>query len=519
MGLDLLSFLENKVSKEQRFAFKSAFVTALLIHLYKFVNTLPNPDSLYCYYSDQNILGSGRWALSAACGLSSYFDLPWVIGILSCLFIALTVLVIITVFKVENPVLIVLTGGLLAASPSITETFFFQFTADGYMIAMFLAALAVYLSSLDERRVLCWILSGVCVCVSCGIYQAYVSFALILAVFYFVYELFQNEYEKKEYYAWIVRQVCIYALALAAYFVIWKLCMRISGIAANDYQGISEVGKFSPSLLINGLIRSVEPLALYFLQWNILEHGSTLYSTLNLLFAVVFLIGLGIAVKESKILSRPWAFVLLILCAIAVIPFAFLWNLVSDSVVYRPMMLTSLVILFIFTALIFERWAKQYLKNIVGALLLLIVINNALVANISYFYMNLSYERTYADGLEMITEIHDLQDAHKIEKIAIIGERIADCYWENIDEETGAIMPAGKVQLMSAMIRTNLMFNHEYSVRFLAGTFGLELIPATGEERTMLAQSEAVEKMPCWPAEGGMLVIGDTLVIKYSDSQ
>ena len=167
MGLDLLSFLKTKVSRDQKYAFTSTFFISLLIHLYKFVNTLPNPDSLYCYYSDQNILGSGRWALSLACGFSSYFDLPWIIGLVSCVFIALTVAVIVTIFKVENPVLITLIGGLLAASPSTTETFFYQFTADGYMIAMFLAALAVYLSRIDEERKVNCVLSGVCVCVSC----------------------------------------------------------------------------------------------------------------------------------------------------------------------------------------------------------------------------------------------------------------------------------------------------------------------------------------------------------------
>lgn len=519
MGLDLLSFLKTKVSRDQKYAFTSTFFISLLIHLYKFVNTLPNPDSLYCYYSDQNILGSGRWALSLACGFSSYFDLPWIIGLVSCVFIALTVAVIVTIFKVENPVLITLIGGLLAASPSTTETFFYQFTADGYMIAMFLAALAVYLSRIDEERKFNWVLSGVCVCVSCGIYQSYVSFALILAIFYFVYELFENRHERKAYIAWIGRQVCIFACSLAAYYIIWKLCMRISGISANDYQGISEVGTISVDLLLGGLINSIEPLVLYFLQWNVLEHGFTLYSVLNLLFAVAFCIGFLIAIKESKILSRRWAFFLLLLCGIAIIPFAFIWNFVSGAVVYRPMMLHCLVLLFVFAALIYERWAKKYMKNIIGALMLIIVVNNALIANISYFYMNLSYERTYADGLEMMMEIRDLQDSHEIEKIAIVGERLEKFYWENIDEETGAIMPAGQIQLMSSKIRTNMLFNHEYTVRFLEGTFGLDLDWASATERWQLAQSEEVSGMPCWPEAGSMCVLGDTVVIKFADSE
>ena len=223
MGEAAILFWEKKVKKEYRFAFASTFVITLLMHMYKFVNTLPNHDSIYNYYSDQNMTASGRWALAQACLLSSYHDLPWINGILSCLYIALTVVVIVAIFKLKNPVLIGLTGALLAAAPSMTETFFYMFTADGYMLAMLLATLAVYFSRIEETKKSRLVLSGVCVCVTCGIYQAYVSFALLLAVTYFMDVLLQNKYEKKEYLKWVLRQVIIYAVALAAYFVIWKL--------------------------------------------------------------------------------------------------------------------------------------------------------------------------------------------------------------------------------------------------------------------------------------------------------
>lgn len=520
MGLNLLSFLKNKVPKKLKIAFIWTFFISLLIHLYKFTNTLPNHDSLYNYYSTQNVLGSGRWALSIACGITSYFDLPWVIGVFSCLFIALTVAVIVALFKVENPVLIALIGGLLAASVSTTETFFFLFTADGYMIAMFLAALAVYLSRIDENRVLCRVLSGVCICISCGIYQAYLSFSLVLAICYFMYELFQNNHKKKEYYAWIGRQVCIFACSLVAYYVIWKLCMYISGTSASNYQGISEVGTISIGLLLNGMVSSIKTVVLFFLQQNVLEHGFTLYSVLNLIFALFFFGGLVIAIKKSKILSRRWACFLVLLCLIALVPFACIWHFVSDSVGYRVMMLQSLTLPFVFTALIFERWSKKYLKNIAGAFLLLIVLNNALMANISYFYMDLCYERTYADGLEMITEIHDLQNIHEVDKIAVIGNRLAEVQWkrENVDIVGGGNGPAGKIHIFSSLIETNLLIDHEHTVPFLNTTYGLELASATKAEQEMLAQTEIVANMPCWPAEGSMCVIDGTLIVKLANS-
>ena len=83
MGTEILNLFHKRIKKEYKLAFAATFLMALLIHFYKFVNTLPNHDSMYSFYSEQNVLGSGRWALSLACGISSYYDLPWVIGLIS----------------------------------------------------------------------------------------------------------------------------------------------------------------------------------------------------------------------------------------------------------------------------------------------------------------------------------------------------------------------------------------------------------------------------------------------------
>lgn len=519
MGEGLLQLYRTKLKKEYKTAFISTFFLALLIHLYKLANTLPNHDALYNYYSDQNVLGSGRWALSFACGISSYYDLPWINGLLSCVFVALTVVVVVAVFKMKNPILIGLTGALVAAAPATTETFFFTYTADGYMLAMFLSALAVWFSTLDEKRISRWILSGVCICVSCGIYQAYVSFALLLAVCYFIDLLLQGTHSRKDCLKWVLRQVVTYAAALAAYLVIWKLCMHFTGTAANAYQGISQVGRVGIGLLINGLISSVKTVMLYFLQWDVVGNGFTLYSVLSIAFLVTMAAGLVLAVIRSGILKRMWAVILLVLCVIAVIPFACIWHFTSDSIGYRAMMLQSLTLLFVLTAVLFERWAKPRWKNAVGILLAVVVFNNALMANISYFYMNLGYERTYAESVEIVTQIHALQREQDFDKIAVIGSRHKDVQWIFSDPETGAIAPAGRIYMLSSLLESSLLYDSDHIIFFLKANYGLELEPVSGEMKTQLAASPDVEAMGCWPQGDGIKVIGNTLVIKLSNPQ
>lgn len=517
MGEAFVQFYKQKLKKEWKIAFFSAFTIALLVHLYKLTNTLPNHDSVYNYYSDQNVLASGRWALSLVCGISSYFDLPWLNGLLCCLFIALTVVVIVALFRLKNPVLIVLIGALLAASPSVTETLFFNFTADGYFLSMLLASLAVYLSRMEEKRWRCLMISCVCVCVSCGIYQAYVSFGLVLAVCYLIDVLLQGEQDKKSCWQWVLRQAIIYIAALAVYYLIWKLCMLVSGTKANDYQGISEVGKINAGLLIGGLLRSVKSTMLYFTQWNIAEHGLTLYSVLNLLFLLVLVVGLVVACIKSGIYKKRWAMVLLALCCAALIPFACMWHFTSASVGYRAMMLTSLVLLFVLGAILYERWAKPALKNAVCLLLVVIVFHNGIMANVSYYYMDLCYQRSYAEGVEIMMEIHDLQDEYEIKGIAVIGNRAEEVAWAFFDEKTGKIAPAGKIFLLSSLLETSLLIDHQHTVLYLWQTFGLDLPSATRMDRDALAQKPEVQQMGCWPAGDSMAVIDGVLVLKLAE--
>lgn len=515
MGDAIVQFYKQKLKKEWKIAFFSTFFVALLTHLYKLTNTLLNHDSVYNYYSKQNMVGSGRWALSVACGIGSYFDLPWLNGLLCCLYIALTAVVIVALFRLTNPVLIGLTGAIFAVSPAVTETLFFNFTADGYFLSMLLSALAVFLSRMEEKRWYYLLLSGVCVCIACGIYQAYVSFGLVLAVCYLMDQLLQGKQDKKSCWLWVWRQVIIYAAALVGYYVIWKLCLLVSGISAEDYQGISQV-KFSVGVIAGGFLRSAKTVMLYFTQWNIIEHGLTFYCVINLLFLVALLVGLVIACVQSGIYRKKWAMVLLILCVAAWVPFTCIWHFTSATVVYRPMMLFGLVMLFVFGAILYERWAKLVLKNAMCLLLALIVFQNVLMANMSYFYMHKCQQWTYAEGIEMVMKIHQLQDEQQIDKIAVLGYRPVETALEFLDKETGDVAPAGKLYMLSSHLETSLLLSHEHTVRYLKETYGLEIPSLDYESRQALEESQEAKEMGCWPAGDSMVVIDGVLIIKLA---
>ncbi len=509
MGKKIVSFFVG-VKRDWTFTFLSTFILGMLIHVYKFTNTLINHDGVYNYYSNQNIVGSGRWFLSIACGMSSYFDLPWINGLFSIIFIALTTVIIVDIFEIKNKFLMVLISGLMVAFPGIIETFYFEFTADGYMMAMLFAALSVRLSLFGDNKKWHKVIAAGMICLSCGIYQAYVSFAMVLALCYFATELLEQAYTLPEYLRWIKSQIIIYICGLASYFVIWKVCMFVQNVQANAYQGINEVGRLSVSLIVSAIINTFRTWFCFIFEWNVFKHGWTLYGVLNVIFLLLALGVLFVAIKKSKLYKQKIQFVFFVLC-IFLMPFAScIWYFTSASVVYRPMMLQSICVIYVWIALLFDRWVAEKWSTFAGVLMLLIVFNNGIQANVAYYHLDKCYEYSYAIGLEMMSRIH-LLDNGELEHIAVVGNIAGEvCLGGDAYEES-------RLQLLGQLLENNLLFDQEHTVLFLSNTFRLELPAVSSDELQLLEKSEKVKEMTCWPDAGSVKVIDNTIVIKLSD--
>ena len=259
-------------------AFLSAVIIGLLVHFYRFTNLLPNHDAIWNFYSSQNMLKSGRWFLGIACGLSTYFDLPWVIGLVSLVYMGVTAAVIAEIFQMRSPFVIGLCSGLLVSFPAITATMGYEFTADGYMLAMALAALSVYLSRfvyLDGKQSLPFVLSGVCLCLTMAIYQAYVCFAFVLALCYCIVELLENRWDNKHLLKWIFIQIAVYICAFIAYSVIWEALLAIQGVEKVHYNGIDELGFVGFGGILRALWSILYSFVRYFITYNFLLRGFT----------------------------------------------------------------------------------------------------------------------------------------------------------------------------------------------------------------------------------------------------
>lgn len=155
MPSDILKKLKKSIKPQWKTAFISAIFFGLFIHMPVLLSDIPNHDGLDSMYFDQNMITSGRWFLTVACGFSSYYTIPWVIGLFGIIFLACTSVVLVEILDVRDEIVSILISGLLLSFPALASTFAYIFTMDGYMLGFLLAALSVLLTRKNYKGITC----------------------------------------------------------------------------------------------------------------------------------------------------------------------------------------------------------------------------------------------------------------------------------------------------------------------------------------------------------------------------
>ena len=129
------------------------------------------------------MLSIGRWFLPVVSGISSFYDLPWVTGLMAILFHAIGAVAIVEIFNVKKAVTACLIGATVVSFPTVTSVMMYNYVADGYAVSFFLACLAAVCFAKGKWKD--FIIGALLLALSSGIYQAYVSVTITLLLLYY----------------------------------------------------------------------------------------------------------------------------------------------------------------------------------------------------------------------------------------------------------------------------------------------------------------------------------------------
>ncbi len=492
-----------------KFCFCSAILVGIIAHFYKITNWLPNWDSLVFRYDAQNMLGLGRWFLPIVCSFSSFYDLPFLNGLIAIFFHSISAVVICKILNVRNKITAVLIGAVVVSFPMVTSVMMYNYVADGYSIAFFLSTLAALFMTSEKPR---YFISALLIALSTGIYQAYLTVTIMLVLMKLVDHII---YEKLSFAKVLKKSLFMLvtgAFGVIFYSVILKIVLSVFSVDLLDYQGMSSSLSFKSIDFFGSLYTVKETFLNCFFD---ISEGINLYVIIN---AFIFLFTLAHYFKYL-IVSKLYKnflhiFAIVILGAMLIIGAGAL-AFINAGIDYHNLMLMGYAVFYLFFLILYERGAdatKNYIcikRWIILITSMVLIANQLVISNVSYHKAQISYEKSYGVLIRIADRIEQTPNSDNCDKIVVIGSLensedysvnlspnitgITDGYILRADDET-----VGQSVMCSAL---NDYCGKEYTFLY-------------GEQKTKMVNSEQVKSMGIWPNSNCIAVVDGTIVIK-----
>lgn len=495
-----------KENKLWRYTFFTAILLGLFTHLPIMLSDIPNHDGLASIYFDQNMVTSGRWFLSVACGFSSYYSLPWVIGLLSVALLAVTAVLLTEVLEIKKVSGGVMIAGILVTFPVLTSTFAYVFTMDGYMLAVLLSVLAVYLVGKGKLGFL-W--GGIALAFSMGIYQAYLPIAILLCI-YKVTMILAEDKTKKEKVKSIFNYAYMGVIGVVLYYVILTLMLLVQKKEIGSYQ----VGDSGTTISLGTIVELYKDFIEFVFTGKVLVNN--IFSILAFgIIGILFLIALCKLCICKKLYKSVWFYVVLLaLCVIIPVACNVILVILPDVSYHTLMRYQYVILLMIMIAFIqTELDVKKEITYVILSMAACVLIFNYFVTdNIAYSNLEKKYEKTYAYCVRLADRMEQTEGYYQGIPIAMIGV-LSDNEYPLTDvtkDVTGKLL---------GITGDTLLYTGENYKAFFANYLGITINLIPIENMTEIYNSKEYWEMESFPSKNSMKVVDGILYIKTENQE
>jgi len=516
MPTEFLGKLKSKIKPQWKTAFFAAIIFGLLIHMPVLISDIPNHDGLDSMYFDQNMITSGRWFLSVACGFSSYYTIPWFIGLLGITFLALASAALTELLEIEDRLVTILVTGLLMAFPALASTFAYVFTMDGYMLGLFLAVLAVLLVKKYPKG---FIWGGISLAFSMGIYQAYLPFAMILSIYSVLIILIENGTVREKIKS-ILNFLYMGIIGVASYYIILQILLKAEGKELAGYQGINGLDSLGAGGgIASSVVHIYKDFASFIIKGNVLFHS--IYSTVALMILAIMAAALLVRMCfERKWWKNPLFFVII---ALSVLAFPIATNIIliiSPDVTYHLLMRYQYILYpVLMVAFVYRYGVKGRSHNTVKAaaawgLVLcaaVMIFCYAVTDNIAYSNLQKRYEKTYAYCVRLLDRIEQAEGYYPGIPIAIVG---VVGYVPYPETDITRDVTSGMIGLSGDF----LLYTGSNYQEFMKNYLGATLNFLSPDEMSDIYYSEEYIEMESFPGETSVKVIDGVLCVKTENT-
>lgn len=505
-------------------AFAATFLLGLLAHGFGFANLFLNHDSLHEFYwtvSTPWKFALGRFfAPVLRYFMGEIVVLPWLTTLTGLALIALSVHFLSKIFRLDRIWQILLLSGICVTNIVVTAliaTYLHDFAGD--MLALLLCVIALWAwSKMDKKFHLGYTLVGAaCIGLSFCLYQAYLAVTATAICIFMIQGLLRGK-NVKETILHGLRGLLMAILAFVGYMGLVFCVQRFLGLSVSTgYVGndVTMMGTNLPHLWDLSLqgyrdvlqvlfsINAATCRSLHSLTDRLIVAG-------NMILLVMGLIRIGLLAKERKLSIQA---LLLIAALLVMMPIAMSCvNIISSA--FHTLLTYSYYLFYLWILVVLSekrepqpRLHRTLCPLTAGLLIAGVIISNMQVSNCAYTKKSLESQAAlstmtrvaarleaqpgYIPGQTPVSIIGDVSAQQAPLKIPFLEKVIGMDYvspvtYSDVKEDYFSIILQCPIQLVD------------------------------GELRHQLAQTEAYQQMPCFPADGSIQYIQDVLVVKLS---
>lgn len=521
----MMQRLTQPVSDRRRqllLCFACVFLWGIAAHGYGFMHSNFSHDSLLEFngdgLSDRIRIRNGRFAAPIYRLLfRTPMTLPWLVGLLGLIWIALTVYLLVRMFRCAAPGEIGLIAGFMTVNltvSAVAATFQHDFDCD--MLALLFSTAAVFFWNRRRRDFPAGVM---CVVLSLGLYQSYICVTIVLMLYVCILELLDGEKAGRV----ICKGLAGCAMLLLGgliYYVLMKTAARLTGLSMleNAYNSLDRPAQWLSKSWFDFRYQLRETYQLYFTR--IIQVLSPLpiltrTATVLLLAATAGMLLIGIASGQVG-----WKEKLLILVLTALVPFGGnLMHFITLGSASHELMTYAYWLIYLLPLLLaarLPRWLPRekvrrpiaWARGLCALLTALLVYAGVQTANVFYLKKDLE-QKAYLSVMTRVVYRMEQTEGYQPGQTPVVIVGLPQQLNESIPGFDAYRNPNG-------MYMTDVL-NYGDSGHWAAYFKYVLLNPAKITDGSSMYADPRVQALPCYPDKGCTAILDGTLYVKLSE--
>lgn len=488
------------------------FIIGMITHAYMYFSDSFSHDSL------SELGGVTNWKIQLGRFLIPAYrictrgtlTLPWLIGIYSLLWISLAVFLTVKLFNIKSKVFMALTSGIFTTNISViatTATYIHDLDID--MFALLMSVLAVFAWCRYKKG---YILSALCIFITLGLYQCYVSVTATLLIMFYILNLLKQEKFQTVFLNGL-KFVAILLLTGTAYFITFKAVLYFGGIQeVSSYNTLDNMFSINLIEIIKNIAKTYIYTIIYLifpLKWstNILVISATLLSIIIAGCIILFRM-----FREKNVIENILTFILIALLPVAMNISRILSGMSHDLMHFAIWLVYFFALLVVYNIGAYEQtdkkvtgFIKKIAKPVCVSFLTVILLCNVVVANKAYLKKDLEQEATLAYFTRVVDQMDSMEGYdRKTTPVVFIG--IPECFQDTMTgfEKAYSVTGSDGDYVLGAAKPNYYKSYFEYKLHY-------RIIV---DEAETLQENDVFNDMPVFPKEGSMKLVDGKLIIK-----